>query len=181
MKNIRSKHIFILASACWIIGIMWSRFGISLGMILMLVAGLWGGNIKSKVKSFVSNKYYLAVTGIFLLFLISGLYSVNQEYFIQRMRIKLPFLFLPFAMSAIKGVDKETIRTIIYLFIAVTLSGVFWSLSHFLLDVNSYVANYSKGQILPTPIHHIRYSIMVALSIAMAIYLLLEKKTGKTL
>jgi len=144
-------------------------------MILMLVAGLWNGDIVSKVKSFLSNKYYLCVMGIFILYAVTGLYSEDQTYFLNRMRIKLPFLFLPFAFSAIRGVDRKTIHQVMYLFIVVSLSGVIWSLSHFLLDVNAYVESYSKGQILPTPIHHIRYSIMVAITIAMAIYMLSEK------
>jgi len=175
MPKIEARHIFLVACAAWIIGIMWSRFGISLGMILMLIAGLWSGDIVSKFKFFLSNKYYLCVMGIFILYAVTGLYSEDQTYFLNRMRIKLPFLFLPFAFSAIRGVDRKTIHQVMYLFIVVTLSGVIWSLSHFLLDVNAYVENYSKGQILPTPIHHIRYSIMVAISIAMAIYMLSEK------
>lgn len=173
MKGINSKNIFLLACSVWIIGIMWSRFAISLGMILMLISAFWGGDIGDKFKSFFTNKYYLSVFGIFILFLITGMYSDNQEYFIQRMRIKLPFFFLPFAFSAVKDIAKETIQQIMYVFIAVTLSGVIWSLSHFLLDIDVYVKNYSQGHIIPTPIHHIRFSIMVAISIAMAISMMM--------
>ena len=68
MNKISSKHIFLLASALWIGGIMWSRFAISIGMVLMIVAAFWGGEISSKFKRFISNKYYLAITGIFLIF-----------------------------------------------------------------------------------------------------------------
>ncbi|MDA8693408.1 O-antigen ligase family protein [Saprospiraceae bacterium] len=175
MNKITSKNIFLVACAVWIIGMVWSRFAISLGMILMLVGGLWHGQIIKKLKSFFTNKYYLSVLGIFLIYFVTGLYSENQDYFMQRMRIKLPFLFLPFAFASVKNVDKETIKQVMYVFIGVTLTGVIWSLSHFLLDVNVYIENYSKGQILPTPIHHIRFSIMVALSIAMCIYLMMGK------
>jgi O-antigen ligase len=175
MGRINSKNIFLLACTVWIIGIMWSRFGISLGMILILVAGLWDGQVVQKIKTFFTNKYYLCILGIFILYLVTGLYSDNQEYFMQRMRIKLPFLFLPFAFASIQNIDKETIKQVMYVFIGVTLTGVLWSLSYFLLDVNVYIENYSKGQILPTPIHHIRFSIMVALSVAMCIYLLMGR------
>jgi len=175
MGRINSKNIFFLACAIWIIGIVWSRFAISLGMILMIAAGLWHGQILEKLKSFFTNKYYLCILGIFIIYLITGLYSDNQDYFMQRMRIKLPFLFLPFAFASVQNIDKETIKQVIYVFIGVTLTGVLWSLSHFLLDVNVYIENYSKGQILPTPIHHIRFSIMVAISIAMSIYLMMGK------
>jgi O-antigen ligase len=175
MNKITSKNIFLIACAVWIIGMMWSRFAISLGMLLMLVAGLWNGDIIEKLKGFFTNKYYLSILGIFLIYLVTGLYSDNQDYFMQRMRIKLPFLFLPFAFASVRSVDKETIKQVMYIFVGVTFAGVIWSLSHFLLDVNVYVENYSKGQILPTPVHHIRFSIMVSLAIAMCIYLLMGK------
>jgi O-antigen ligase len=173
MKGINNKNIFLIACSVWIIGIMWSRFAISIGMILMLVSAFWGGGIGAKLRAFFTNKYYLSVFGIFILFLVTGLYSDNQEYFMQRMRIKLPFLFLPFAFSAVKDIGKETIQQIMYIFIAVTITGVIWSLSHFLLDIEVYVKNYSQGHIMPTPIHHIRFSIMVAIAIAMAIYMMM--------
>ncbi len=175
MGRISQKQIFLAACALWIVGLMWSRFAISLGMITMLIAGLWGGNLKDKWKNFISNKYYLSVTAIFFIFLVSGLWSDNVDYFLYRMRIRLPFLFLPFAVCSIRGIDRETMHKVFYIFIGVSISGVLWSLSKFLLDVNQYVDSYSKGQILPTPIQHIRFSIMMSLSVGMSMYLLLSK------
>ena len=155
-------------------GLLWSRFLISLGMIFMLIAGLYGGSITEKFQTFIKNKYYLGVTGIFFLFLLSGLWTDNHDYFIQRMTIKLPFFFLPFAVCSIRDLDKEDLIKALYVFVAFTLTGVLWSVGFFLTDISYYIEIYSKGQILPTPVHHIRFSIMVSIAIAMCFYLFIQ-------
>lgn len=144
-------------------------------MICLLFAGLYGGSLKDKMYSFSNNKYYLGVTGIFFLFLFSGLWTDNHDYFIQRMTIKLPFLFLPFAVCSIKGLVKEDLTKAFYIFVFFTLTGVLWSSGLFLTDISHYIDIYSKGQILPTPVHHIRFSIMVSMAIAMCLYLVIKE------
>lgn len=139
-------------------------------MILLLFAGIWSGSFKKNIKSFAKQKSYLAITGIFLLFFISGLWSENTEYFLNRSRIKLPIFFLPFAFFAIPKLSKEVMQRIFLGFIALFAFSVLWSIGLFLLDFSHYVEIYGKGQILPTPIHHVRYSIMVSIAAAMTIY-----------
>ena len=114
MPKIKAEHIFQLACATIIFGLLASRFLISIGMILFLVAGLWEGNFKQKFKAFYNNKYYLAITGIFILFLISGIWSEDFGYFLNRMRIKLPILFLPFAFCAIPTLSTAVIKRVLW-------------------------------------------------------------------
>ncbi len=139
-------------------------------MILFLVAGIWSGSFIDNIKAFTKQKSFLAVTGIFLLFFISGLWSENTEYFLNRSRIKLPLLFLPFAFFAVPTLSKKVMQRIFLGFIALFAFSVLWSIGLFLLDFNHYVEIYGKGQTLPTPIHHVRYSIMVSIAAAMTIY-----------
>lgn len=176
MSTIKSKHLFLFSCAVLIFGLLWSRFMISLGMIFLLFTAFYEGDIKEMFVHFFKNKAYLALTGIFFLFLATGLWTDNQEYFIQRMTLKLPFFFLPFAFSAMPKMDRRTIISVFYIFIAVCLTGVLWSMGLFLTDLNHYIDIYSKGQILPTPVHHIRFSIMIAIAIAMAVYLIFKNE-----
>jgi len=152
---------------------------ISLGMIFLLGTAIYSGSFSQKIKAFFKDKYYLAVTGVFFIFLISGLWSSNSDYFIQRMTIKLPFLFLPFAFFAIPKVEKKTIITIFYIYLAICLSGVLYSIGYFLTDPEHYIKIYSQGQILPTPVHHIRFSIMLSIAVAVTIYMTLQKGFSK--
>lgn len=176
MKDyINSKNIFILAFAGLIIGLLYSRFLISLSMVLFLIGALAKGDLMTEIKCFFSNKYFIAVTMIFFIFLVTGLWSENTDYFLNRMRIKLPFLFLPFAFHASARLTYKDYRNLILVFITVIAISILWSLFQFSLDFSHYVDIYKKGQILPTPIHHIRYSILVTISILFGIYLLQNK------
>jgi len=139
-------------------------------MILILVSGIMNGSFLDNIKAFSKQKPYLALTGIFLIFLISGFWSENVDYFLNRSRIKLPILFLPFAFFAIPKLDQKVIQRIFKVYIGIFAFSVLWSISMFLLDLNHYISIYGKGQILPTPIHHVRYSIMVSIAAAMSIY-----------
>ncbi len=175
MNRIQSQHIFIVACLFIMIGLLYSRFMISMGMIFFLIAGLWNGDLKQKLTGFLSNKYYLSITGIFIICLISGLWSANIDYFLERLRIKLPLFFLPFAFYAIPKIDKKIMKMISLSFILLMFSSALWSIASFLFDLEHFIEIYKKGQIIPTPIHHIRYSIMMSLAFLFSIHLLIQK------
>ncbi|MBT8232448.1 MAG: O-antigen ligase family protein [Saprospiraceae bacterium] len=144
-------------------------------MIFFLIAGLWKGNFKSNFKGFIKNRYYLAVTGIFLIYFISGLWSENIDYFLNRSRIKLPIFFLPFAFYATPKLDKKVMTSIMWGFIGIITFSILWSIGMFLTDIEYYTNIYGKGQIIPTPIHHIRYSIMISIAFCMLVAIIWDK------
>jgi len=176
MPKIKTDHLFIFSCAVLIFGLLWSRFMISLGMIFLLVTALFSPEVKQRISSFFRNKYYLAVTGIFFIFLVSGLWTSNLDYFIQRMTIKLPFFFLPFAFYIIPPLKDKSKLSVFYIFIAVCFTGILYSCGLFLSNPEHYVKIYSQGQIIPTPVHHIRFSIMISIAVSMCIYLILRKE-----
>lgn len=175
-RFINSVNIFILAFLCLSLGLIYSRFLISMGMIFFLLAALINSNLKKNLLGFINNKYYLSVSLIFFIFFISGIWSDDHAYFLNRMRIKLPFLFLPFAFYSVKGLNSKHIESLMCLFVAIITTSVFWSLAVFLSDFNHYIEIYGKGQILPTPIHHIRYSLLVVSAVLMCIFLFFKSQ-----
>lgn len=175
IDKVRQTHIFVFAACCLIAGLLASRFLISIGMLFFLIAGLWDGGVRNKLKIFLGNRYFLSVSAIFVLYLISGLWSDNIEYFLNRLRIKLPILFLPFAFLAVAKLKVAEIKFINWFFILSVFVSLIWSLSVFVSNPEHYIDIYSKGQILPTPIHHIRYSIMLSIAVALGIYMLIKR------
>ncbi|NNE26883.1 MAG: hypothetical protein HKN09_08570 [Saprospiraceae bacterium] len=171
MDRVTQSHIFQFAFACLTIGLLYSRFMISLGMIFFLFGALWGGDLKSKWQSFISNKAFVAVTMVFFLYLITGLWSENTDYFLHQMRIKLPFFFLPFAFAATRGLSEKIMHRLMLFFIGMMFISSLWSVAMFLADFDHYIEIYKRGQIIPTPIHHIRYSIMISIAVLMSLYM----------
>ena len=176
MGRIKQHHIFQFAFVCLTIGLLYSRFMISVGMIFFLFGALWGGDLKSKWDAFISNKAFLAVTLVFFLYLLTGFWSTNTEYFLHQMRIKLPFFFLPFAFSATRGLSMKTMERLMLFFIAAMLTSALWSVGMFLTDFDHYIEIYKKGQIIPTPIHHVRYSIMISIAVLMCLYMSIKPR-----
>lgn len=139
-------------------------------MIFILIAPFLQTEWKLKLKAFFKNKTYFAITGIFLLFFISGLWSENTDYFLNRSRIKLPILFMPLAFFMMPKISLDLIKAIMYFFIGLIITSAIWSSGMYLTDLEHYTKIYGKGQIIPTPIHHVRYSIMVSIAMGMCIY-----------
>jgi O-antigen ligase len=176
-RYLKSEYLFYLAFVVLTTGLLYSRFMISLGMIFFLLAGLLNAKNKS-FQGFLKNRYFLSVSVIFLIFAVSGLWSENVDYFLNRMRIKLPFLFLPFAFYAVPRIPGKNMKILSFWFIALICFSVLCSMLGFLLDMDHYIEIYGKGQIMPTPIHHIRYSILVSMAVLMCIYHLLPNQAA---
>lgn len=175
MRKSYSVNIFILAFICLVTGLLYSRFMISLGMIFFLVSAIVNDEPNKGIRDFIKNRYYLSVTIIFVIFAISGLWSENTDYFLNRMRIKLPFLFLPYAFFAAPRIDEKKLKNLMYFFIGILSFSALWSIILFLMDYEHFIEIYGKGQILPTPIHHIRYSILISFAILFSVYLLVAR------
>ena len=172
-----STLLFELACYGLILGVLYSRFLISISMLIFLAAALVNWQKKDYLKSFFKDKYYVAITCIFLLFTISGLWSENFDYFLNRTRIKLPLLFLPFAFYGIGKIPKTILKRVLLFFIVNITIASLWSIGSILPDLNHFIEIYGKGQIIPTPIHHIRFSILVSFAFLSTLYLLWSSDT----
>jgi len=165
-----------MAFVCLTTGLLISRFMISLGMLFFMVSALTAGVNTNKINNFFRSKPYIGLSLIFFLFLISGLWSDNTDYFLNRMRIKLPFLFLPFAFFIMPYPGRKVMFRMMLFFIGAVLTSIFWSILQFAMDPGYYIEIYGMGQILPTPVHHIRYSIFISTALLFCFYILNDKK-----
>lgn len=159
---------------------------ISVAMICLLVMSIFELDLKKDFpirlnqqlltnwKKFTSNKAYLAVTIFFLLIFFSGFYSSDMKYLLERLRIKLPFLLLPFAFASIPQLKEKEYLSIFYFFLillfgsAILVGFGYWQNYEVITD------NLGKGQPIPTPVNHIRYSLMMAFSIIGGMMLFLK-------
>lgn len=87
------------------IGFFFSRFTLSLGMIVLVVNFIVSNDLKGRVKKFCCTNL-LIFESIFLVYLLSGLHSQNMSYFLERIQIMLPFLVLPHIFFANKNFEE---------------------------------------------------------------------------
>jgi O-antigen ligase len=114
----------------------WSKFLLSVSLWGLAVVSIFSLIIEAKLpnevlsiknfrlkttpqyfSNFWKNKPLIALTVPFLLVLVSGLWSENGIYWLERIRIKLPFLILPLAFANLPPLSKKQFWMIFYVFL----------------------------------------------------------------
>lgn len=152
-------------------GLLISRVLLSIGMILLIANAVIHPDLKANIKIFLRNPVGLAVTGIFFLVLLSGINSENWDYWLDKLRIKLPFLLLPFAVLSLRPFNSKQFYLLHYIFLVLLTLVSLGVLTNYGLDYEEITKSYLYAKVIPTPLNHIRYSIMMAYAIVAGIFL----------
>lgn len=121
------------------------------------------------------NRAYLAPCLIFLIVLLTLFHSENVNDLFWQLKLKLPFLLLPLAFLLLPVPSKKQYYGLYYFMIfLVGISSIF-VLGNYYLNFEEITTNIGKGQSIPTPIDHIKFSITVAISIVAGIILIVER------
>ncbi|MEM9820871.1 MAG: O-antigen ligase family protein [Bacteroidota bacterium] len=163
----------------WMVSLLISaEFITSVSMIALLILALlewqregtvsrlrWRPALKENLALLVKEKAWLIISVPFFLVLCSALYSTDIDYLLERLRIKLPFLVLPFAFLSMPSLGKRDYFGVLYFFLLLLfVSSVFVGINY-VMDFEAINIAISKGQQVPTPINHIRFSLMLAFAI----------------
>lgn len=95
----------------------------------------------------------------------------ETDYWFDRLRLRLPFLILPFLFIALPPLSERQLRGHLYfllIFIFITTTAV---LINYGLHFEEIQLNIKRGQSIPMPRNHIRFSLVVALAIVCGTYL----------
>ncbi|MEZ4962233.1 MAG: O-antigen ligase family protein [Saprospiraceae bacterium] len=173
----------------WLVSMVVSaEFVLSVAMIALVLLSLFQlkidgpkvsltmrDSLKKDVEKYWGYKAWLAVSVPFLIVLVSALWSSDMGYTLERLRIKLPFLVLPFAFATMPALRKREILTILY-FLLVTMSIIsLYVLINFAMSFDAVMGNLGRGGHLPTPSNHIRFSLTLALAIIGGLALWMER------
>lgn len=115
--------------------------------------------------NFWQNKALVALTVPFLLVVVSGFWSENTDYWLERVRIKLPFLILPLAFANLPPLSKKQFSAIFYVFLIAfsLLCG-----RHLVFYYQHFAeVNRGLGQGIPIPTHwnHISFATMAVFAL----------------
>lgn len=142
--------------------------------ILLLSAFIGVGPIKT-FQNFARNPVLLSISLVFLLYLLSGVQSSNNEYWLERLRVKIPFLVVPLAIAGLPALSKNTLQRILAFFLGIATISAIIVASLYLMRYDYYTSNYITGTVMPTPLNHIRYSLILAFAVATGCWLLYSK------
>ena len=115
---------------------------------------------------------YASITVPFFLVLISGLWSHDIFYWLERLRIRLPFLVLPIAFYYLPAINRRQFYGILY-FTLVFVSGfTVFILTNYILHFSEITELLNRGNPIPFMRDHIRYSIQLCFTIFIGVELI---------
>src|SRR5690349_6961614 len=88
-------------------------------------------------------------------------------------RIKLPLFLFPVAFAGRWQLTINQWRIVAWFFILLVMLGCSWSLFHYLQDPHTIQESYLRAKIMATPLDndHVRFSLLVALAVIIAVML----------
>ena len=138
-------------------------------MLIWIGLGIWQlyqnrHHLSKQLRCFGKDYSWSLLLIPFLLVFLSGSYSDDTTYWLERCRIKLPFLSLPFFFYWLPKISKKERILIFTLFIVVLVLSTLLVIGNYLLHFGELTSNLKQGIPIPTPIHHIRYSLLIGIA-----------------
>jgi len=161
--------------------LFWSTWLIGLSVFLLFFAALWDWNqwkradtFLAKIKTIVRFPQYYLLIFIWLAYLLSGLIHQDWISMLSILQLKLPYLLLPLVFFLIRPLPVYWIKWFTIGFIVISTLFALGVLINFLTNLEYYQFQLSQGKSIPTPGSHIRFSLLISLSILWGLYLLLQ-------
>ena len=173
------KMICLLSVLIMLAGLLFSRFLLSLGLIVFVISCFVGQSVKNKMINFFYSPVLWSMSLLFLLPLLSGFWSDDTLKWSQILRIKLPLLLLPLSLAGFDDFKKEDWEKIAFAFLSLVLIGAAWSLWQYLQDMQLIHEAYLRAQTIKTPLDndHVRFSLLVSIAILTAAFLSVQNQT----
>jgi MFS family permease len=148
------------------VGIPLSKALMSIGALLGVINLLLMGDYRQISQRLRSNRFFLLILAFFLLHVIALLWSNNLEYGLNDLRKKLPLLVVPLALAGGPKLQAAQQRLVLLLFLLATF---FASVYNF-FSFQSEIDRVTDFRLMSNFGSHIRFSLMVAISILIALY-----------
>ena len=171
-----NKFFAELAILGLIVGLVTSKVVLSVATIMILCNALINIRAGENLKAWVNDSTNRIFILLFLVYLFSGFYSEDTGYWVDRCRMKLPFLALPLGFTAVKKLTTKEFHKWLAIFFYTIFGASIIVFINYLAHYETLNQLLSQGQPIPAPLHdHIRFSLEIAFAIITGGYLLLHK------
>jgi O-antigen ligase len=166
-------------------GLVLSRAVLSVSAALFVIAAWSNGQWKNNFRQFTGNTYYLLLSALFFIPLLSGLWSADTKEWWLRTVAKLPLLLFPLAFAAIPLIKKQQYKVLSTIYILLITGATIWSFAKYITDASAN-SSYLKAWVINVPFDndHVRFSWAVVIALLLIAKLFIDNlltKTGKIL
>ena len=178
LKNEWSSPIIFMLMVTMMAALFFSRALLSVSMMAFVAVSFFHKDFKQHLSHFFSSPLLWAMSLLFFVPFISGLWSADKKEWADIIRTKLPLLFLPLAFAGPFQLQKKQWEWIGYIFILLVTAATCWSMFHYLSDVMEVNESYLRAKSMLTLLEndHVRFSWLVSVSILLAGWLALTKR-----
>jgi O-antigen ligase len=121
--------------------------------------------VKRSFQNLWANKYLAAMTLLLLVPAVSLFWSDDVIYWLRVTRVRLPFLVLPWAFANLPTLSARQYREVLYLLLWLMVLLCIGVGINFLLHYDAVMTGLGRGQPVPVPRQHVRFSLVVATAI----------------
>lgn len=125
----------------------------------------WAGALTHSFQRLWAQPAYSFFLLLLLMPAISGFWSADQGFWLERTRVRLPFLVLPWAFANLPPLAPRHTRVLCDVLVWALVLICIGVGINFWLHYDAIMDGMSRGQPIPVPRHHIRFSLMLATGI----------------
>ncbi len=162
--------------AALITSLVYSPFTLSVSMIALMVLSFFNWQWRApwlglnrdfwrSIGRFPRHPDFAAVLLFFFIVLLSAPFTDDWEYWFSRLRLKLPFLMLPIAFLTFRSLSRRQYYGLYYFTVWMLVATCIGIGVNYLLHFEAVNAMIEKGQPMPVPRNHIRFSLVLALGV----------------
>ena len=191
-----NKHIFIskntslndslfeLLIFIFLLSVFYSKTLLTITEILLFLMSFFRlkNNFKIQLRkdiilnfhNYIKSPQFWTLNIFFIAVLISGINSENTQEWLHHLKLKLPFLLLPFAFFSVgKFSERQYLKYFYYFIIIVVISSV-GVLAEYIFTYPELNDKIKIGQSINTPIDHIKYSLLLSIAVIAAFELYIK-------
>jgi|TARA_B110000263_G_scaffold94032_1_gene82239 O-antigen ligase len=181
-SNLSSKlFLYSLLYIALTIPFQWKYLPFSVGITMLGLVWFFGSNLSQKIKKFVKSPYAILLSGLYIIYLISILYSENKEYAYTDLLLKLPLLLFPLFLSTTDSLNNSQYKSVLRTF---AISTFFAAITTLLIGYCNYtqtgLTKYFFYHDLTIFMHSAYYALYALFAIVIFIYLYRKTQNKKS-
>ncbi|MDP9229944.1 MAG: O-antigen ligase family protein [Bacteroidota bacterium] len=178
VQNDWRKQLIFCSILAMLVGLFFSRATLSIGVGAFIVCSLFHKKVPAQVLNFFSTPLLWGMSLLFLLPMLSGLWSTDKQEWAEMMRIKLPLFFLPVAFAAPFNFSINDWKRITFIFLVFITGATFYSLWYYLSEAKQVHIEYLQSRLMLTALEndHVRFSWLVSIAVVLTTWLFFTNK-----
>jgi O-antigen ligase len=159
-----------------IVGLVTSKVVLSVATIMLLCNAIINIKAGENFKKWMGDTTGMLLMALFAVYLVTGFYSDDTGYWVDRCRMKLPFLALPLGFTTVKTLTAKSFQRWLAIYFYVITAAAIVVCANYFVHFETLNEQLTKGQPIPAPLRdHIRFSLEMAFAIVVGIYLWKQK------